>query len=439
MSTTDFSISPFVSTLPYVRMPDPSIDLSREVVPDVTDAHKAKIPQYVARAVKQIHTTEPHDFRAVCDLIPELYRIVGLSGSSDPKAIGPYPNSIVETICPFVAISVWVAAAAYWEMSHEAEAQNYRPREDHSTLEKHVRWVTHLATQVRPENVSHYDYGRIKSTDRFAFGDGRKTPDEIIYPTVFMVAREVCLKKLGILGNTTETKKYDDFVNEAKFKWSQAYNSGNEWYDWSMLYEFLRDEVGWRHPSLQRLPVVEALARVSGFRMHHDRFTIAADRPIVMHAMRQGGEDSTTYVPSCEDGPAIMTRSGAAVYYIRGFRLDYKTVMKPETLTIKEIHKVTDEDARGFMIERFGWPRYLKETNSKVLDEGPNDIEGTYEVLFNVPEPVNQNRLVCTCVTGKIASLSLPTSIQTREAARNYLIPPTFSAHSFPVRIVGRT
>jgi hypothetical protein len=142
----------------------------------------------------------------------------------------------------------------------------------------------------------------------------------------------------------------------------------------------------------------------------------------------------------CEDGPSHAWSDGWKLWHIRGVQVDEQIVMRPETLTIKQITSEENEDKRTIMIERCagrnatphdGWSRYLRESKSKCKDECRNDIENTYEAVFATPS--GGRRLMATCPTGRIVSLGLPNNVNTCEQARTWL------AGSKPFRILART
>lgn len=123
----------------------------------------------------------------------------------------------------------------------------------------------------------------------------------------------------------------------------------------------------------------------------------------------------------CEDGPAVeFDGDGETLkfWFINGIEVDEQIVMRPESQTLADILGDKNADRQAIRIERKGWLWFLQETKATVLDERVNEVEGTYEVLF---DSQFGRRLVPTCITGKIPALGVPNNINTCEEAQLWL------------------
>lgn len=67
----------------------------------------------------------------------------------------------------------------------------------------------------------------------------------------------------------------------------------------------------------------------------------------------------------CEEDMAIQYPDGWGVYAWKGVRAPKKVIVAPEILTVRDIDMETNAEIRRIMLERFGWGRYLDESNSK--------------------------------------------------------------------------
>lgn len=132
-----------------------------------------------------------------------------------------------------------------------------------------------------------------------------------------------------------------------------------------------------------------------------------------------------------ESGPAVKYRDGYSVWAINGIRVNKQIVMSPETLTIQEINSESNQDVRSIMVNRFGWPRYLTESNSECIHYRDNEVEGTKEALYK--SPIGGMRLVVTCPTGRIFAMGLPDGIATCEEAQFWL------GGGVKFNVIGRT
>lgn len=134
-----------------------------------------------------------------------------------------------------------------------------------------------------------------------------------------------------------------------------------------------------------------------------------------------------------EDGPAVWYDDGFKFFSIEGIPVDEQIVMQPETQTIQQIEEETNADVKEIRIRRFGWPRYLKETNAKEIDRRMNEIEGTAEALY---ESSTGKRLVVTCPTARVFALGVPNETNTCEEAVKWLNAHT---RNYPSRVIART
>jgi hypothetical protein len=100
----------------------------------------------------------------------------------------------------------------------------------------------------------------------------------------------------------------------------------------------------------------------------------------------------------CEDGPAVAWPGGARYWFWRGVQVPQKVVEAPESLTAAEINEEQNVEVRRVMQERFGYDRYLKDSNAKLLQtddfgalwwyDNPGDEPLVMVELLNAtPEP----------------------------------------------------
>ena len=153
------------------------------------------------------------------------------------------------------------------------------------------------------------------------------------------------------------------------------------------------------------------LSKVCGWWSYIDDKVYFQDRPEIIN-IRNG-------LLHCEDGPSIRFSDGFSVWSLNGYRVTEQIVLKPDTLTINQINNESNADIQSIMIERFGWERYLEETNAKQIDSRRNNIENTLEILYNTAK--FGKRLVCTCPTGRVFVKGVHGSVSTCEEAQNWL------------------
>lgn len=152
---------------------------------------------------------------------------------------------------------------------------------------------------------------------------------------------------------------------------------------------------------------------------------ILQHRPIERHVNAQGESHNHT-------GMALRYRDGWGIWALDGHVVDEQLVLRPETQTLAQINTERNNDVRAIRLERFGMGRYIAESGAVVIDEGPNEIEGTYESLLRVSD--GRNYFWPTCPSGRVCPpLAVPREVTTREQARNWL------AGSKPFRVLART
>jgi len=128
-----------------------------------------------------------------------------------------------------------------------------------------------------------------------------------------------------------------------------------------------------------------------------------------------------------DSGPAV-TSLDVRLWYIRGVNLGQEhgeqIVLCPETQTIDQINDEINAEIKRIRIERYGWERYLADSDAIVIHERRNDVECTLESLMQTGSTATPGPrvLVCACPsTGRVYCLEVPMVIQTCEQAQRWL------------------
>ena len=221
------------------------------------------------------------------------------------------------------------------------------------------------------------------------------------------------VKGLDPKGDTTSSNAFNDMMY------------GNHDSSWLSFCDYMINELGVEN--CERVECLFGLAQNCGWWSAYEGFAVFQHRPSEIHF----DENQELHNDS---GPAIVYRDGFKVWSINGKRVTEQIVMRPETLTIEQISSEQDLDMRSIMIDRFGWPRYLKETESECIDFRENLIENTKEGLY---KSENGNRMVVSCPTGRVFSLGVPSNIATCEDAQVWLGNDTQS--EVKINVIART
>lgn len=195
---------------------------------------------------------------------------------------------------------------------------------------------------------------------------------------------------------------------------------------WLSFYDYFLEETDIQ--LTDKIKPLIALAKVCGWWSYIGNNVYFQDRPEFIH-MENG-------LLHCEDGPSIRFSDGFCVWSLEGHRVTEQIVMHPETLTLQQIHDMTNADIQAIMLQRFGWSRYLEETNAKQIDARHNDIENTVEILYD--SGTFGYRLVCTCPTGRVFVKGVHNSVSTCEEAQYWLSGYQLSNRK-KFRTIGRT
>jgi len=228
---------------------------------------------------------------------------------------------------------------------------------------------------------------------------GLKCPENF-----YLVDSPLAAAKLEVqlLGKKLESHNIKTAINNQIFGYHEA--------GWLSYYQFMLEVLGIQE--CKKLEGLIGIAENCGWWAPYDNCVIFQHRHSELHT-------NENHVLHNESGPAVRYRDGYSVWAISGIRVNEKIVMHPETLTVEEINTELNQDIRSIMINRFGWARYLQESNAKFIDYRDNEVEGTKEALYE--SHLGGMRLVVTCPTGRIFALGLESGIKTCAEAQVWL------------------
>jgi hypothetical protein len=120
----------------------------------------------------------------------------------------------------------------------------------------------------------------------------------------------------------------------------------------------------------------------------------------------------------CEDGPACANVI-ENYYFLHGVMVPAYVVVAPEMISLSEIKTESNEEVRRIMIERFGWEKYLRKTNAKIIDRRFNERDHQWEELFKLDDGT-QRFLVSDPSTGRRYALGV-SEVTTCEQAQRWM------------------
>jgi hypothetical protein len=128
----------------------------------------------------------------------------------------------------------------------------------------------------------------------------------------------------------------------------------------------------------------------------------------------------------CDNAPAVEWSDGYKLWAIEGYLVPESLVMEPEKQTLADINGEENAEIKRIRINRYGWQRYLTESNATILD---TVLSGhAWETLMQC----DGFKVLCTYdpSTGRPYALEVDESCQTCEQAQRYLLAPDVIAEA---------
>lgn len=370
---------------------------------ELTEEQKELLFAYRDERIPIALNTEETDWEAASKWIDDLYRESGKEHTSKVYARSPVEGVLFANLLRFVFFDEPKGAPTLKVL---AEAM----REYHKSL---------------PRDIGEGNYPSIEDGEQLSayksehHDSVRKDLIEVLMSTVKRNKKEVrSLAEDYMFSVESQRDSCTDFVHSAFF-------GQHEW--WVPYYLFPEKHLGVKYTEKESrvLAIWDEISRVCGWWVAYDEITILVDRPL-----HQSLSDDLQ--GHNESGPAVLYGDGFRFYLLDGMRVDEQIVMRPETQTIEQINGEQNSDLRSIRIERYGWPKYLKDSNARKLDERHNEVENQLEALME--SPAGDRRLLVTCPTARIFALGVPSTINTCEEAQRWLAGPAANAN-----VIART
>ena len=181
---------------------------------------------------------------------------------------------------------------------------------------------------------------------------------------------------------------------------------------WLAFYRFFRDECGLSEKTA-RLEGLWELCQSAGWALPHEHICWVSER----HSVLRRNDSGRLH---CEDGPALAYPDGWELWVVHGVAVDEQIVMRPETQTLEQIEADDNAESKRVRIERFGWPRYLRESGASVVAGRHNERDAQDEQLYVLRD--GGKRFVCVDPsTGRKYALGVPKEITSCEQAQLWM------------------
>jgi hypothetical protein len=146
----------------------------------------------------------------------------------------------------------------------------------------------------------------------------------------------------------------------------------------------------------------------------YENLCIVCDHPVECHWSDRGlGLHN-------DSGMAIQWHDGYGLWMIDGYQVPEALVMHPELQTLDDINAEKNAEIKRIRINKFGWSRYLSESNAILLD---TNLTGyAWETLI----ACDGYKVLCTYdpSTGRPYALEVDIACTTCEEAQRYLLAP---------------
>ena len=181
---------------------------------------------------------------------------------------------------------------------------------------------------------------------------------------------------------------------------------------WISYVEFMRNELGLREQTEKHRPLT-ALCKLCGWWAPYKNVAIVQHRHCELHRDSDGRLHN-------ESGMSVKYRDGWGVWSIHGVTVDEQVIMRPETQTVDQIGNESNEEVRRVRIERYGWERYLRESNAQVASTRFNERDRQPESLYVMKNGMKR-LAVSDPSTGRRYCLGVPGEVETCEQAQSWM------------------
>ena len=194
------------------------------------------------------------------------------------------------------------------------------------------------------------------------------------------------------------------------------------------FYQYFREQCGLTAQT-EKFSGIREVCESAGWFLPHAKICWVAERHNVLNLNSDGRLHN-------ESGIALAYPDGWGIWALNGVRVDEQIVMRPETQALKQIDNEKNEEVRRLRIERFGWPRYIAESNADCIDSRRNDIDGTTEALVRLKD--GSVRLLCACrSTGRTYAVGVLREIATCEQAQVWMAGGSSVSASRKFNVIG--
>lgn len=389
--------------------------------------HEAQIPAWREKWLKHMFTTEPMNFKATAEAVYGMCDVVKVPHMRTVGCV-----SIIQGVIALAWISAWHDFVAQLKETKCAKAIEMIPKAPKITLPSDTLRqcsINIFLAGIHPDKTFSYN-----PIDEYKAAVKKPPTNSDHFVEIYESLRNLVRSMVPDELLAQITKACDTANKNNTFKptfeiitlnagdelrnWYSYFSGGNEWSSWPAYLSFIHDVIGFSHePETSHYRKFEAAAIHGGPRLLHPEVALLCERP-VRRCIRENGRGG--HEAHCEDGPSYEWWCGYRLWHLNGMDVDEQLVLRPETQTIQQIDKESNNDIRALRLARFGEMRYIKESNAKVVDSRNHPRDGTPEKLYRLANK-EMRFIVVDPSTNENVVLNIPETVTTCAAAQAYL------------------
>jgi hypothetical protein len=179
----------------------------------------------------------------------------------------------------------------------------------------------------------------------------------------------------GLLEWWNSIPKTDEIERKMKDAVHQSVNDsgfGQHDADDMAFFSFFRNECGLVEDTEKYVTGIGEIVQSAGWWIPYAEACIICDRMGEIHMDEENQLHN-------EDGAALKYRDGFSLYMVHGIRIPDYVIERPNEITAQKINDEESVEVRRVMLDKFGWDRYLLESNASVIDKSE------WGVLYHQP------------------------------------------------------
>ena len=371
------------------------------MITSLTDAQRAKFPEYVAKWTRIGLSCVPTSLSRVTPVVNAAYRVAGME---TPKQVilcdGPVSAAIVAAILKDQPVrdSVWASVrdsvrASVWDSVGASVRASV--------------WASVWDSVGASVRASVWDSVRASVWDSVGDSVWASVWDSVRASVWDSVGASVGASVWDSVRASVGASVWDSVRDSV---WAMLYSSHDA--GWISYVEFMRNELGLREQTEKHRPLT-ALCKLCGWWAPYKNVAIVQHRHCELHRDSDGRLHN-------ESGMSVKYRDGWGVWSIHGVTVDEQVIMRPETQTVDQIGNESNEEVRRVRIERYGWERYLRESNAQVASTRFNERDRQPESLYVMKNGMKR-LAVSDPSTGRRYCLGVPGEVETCEQAQSWM------------------